>query len=88
MLPKPGEGPFSGLRQSKSKPPKAILTKLKNPFQNSKLSPALYWKSNAFLYVHGSFIGGKKNAYLEDTFDTIQNVLNVGNIEKETANLL
>ena len=38
--------------------------------------------------MHGSFIGGKKNAYLEDTFDTIQNVLNVGNIEKETANLL
>lgn len=38
--------------------------------------------------MHGSFIGGKKKAYLEDTFDTIQNFFNVGNIEKEIVNLL
>lgn len=37
--------------------------------------------------MHGSFIGGKKKAYLEDTFDTIQNVLNVGNIRRK-LNLL
>lgn len=39
------------------------------------------------MYVHGSFIGGKKKAYLEDAFDTIQNVVNVGNIRRK-LNLL
>ena len=40
------------------------------------------------MYIPGAFRGGKEKAYLEDVFDTIQNFLNVGNVEKDTINLI